>query len=85
MGGLMSMFGMMAFLKASGLGSYDLGEPVVGQAHIYRSAYFGGSGDLFAPFPPEQVGYIKWIAAVAVIGGIVVRFKSYWSITEEDK
>lgn len=79
-GGVLAFAGMFAFCKASNVGQhYD--QPTLGQAHVYRSAYFGGSGDLFAPFPAEQLVALRWIGLALVVGGTLLRIKSYWRIT----
>jgi hypothetical protein len=86
-GGVASFAGGFAFCKAINLAQH-VDPSTVGQAHVYRSAYFGGSGDLFAPFPPEQIATLRWIGLALVVGGTLLRLASYGRITapkEEDQ
>jgi hypothetical protein len=85
-GGVATFAGMLAFCKARGLAQAP--SLRTGEVGIYRSAYFGGSGDLFAPFPADHVHAVMWIGALVAVGGILLRLKSYWRITaprEEDQ
>ena len=85
-GGVLAAMGTLAFCKA--MFTRHQVDPHVGQASAYRSAYFGGSGDLFAPFAAGHVQYMIWIGLVMAIGGSVLRTVSYWSVTasqQEDK
>ena len=77
-GGVASFAGMFAFCKASMQPPMHLSTREVG---IYRSAYFAGSGDLFAPFPVDQITTLRWIGIALVIAGTLLRLKSYWRIT----
>lgn len=77
-GGVLAALGMLAFCKAAF--TNEQGELHPGQADAYRSAYFGGTGDLFAPFPAEQIMTLKWIGLAMAIAGSVIRLASYWRI-----
>lgn len=82
-GGVLASMGTLAFCK--GMFTRNQVEPHVGQAGAYRSAYFGGSGDLFAPFPHSHVTYVVLIGLVMAVGGCALRIMSYWGLNKEDK
>lgn len=83
MGSVLSAMGTFAFCKAA---VYPV-PPADRLAVAYGSNYVEGVGDLFAPFPAEQVHAIMWIGATMVIVGTLLRLKSYWHLTgtQEDK
>lgn len=82
-GGVLAALGTLAFCKAM----FTKGEAEMQpwQASTYRSTYFGGSGDLFAPFPPEHLHYIIWIGLAMAVGGSLLRLASYWRITSPEE
>ena len=84
LGGVLATLGMFAVCKTLGMADYD--APGVGEVIMYSSTYFGHSGDLFAPFPPEHQHGILVAGFAAVVLGTALRFKSYWRVYgNEDK
>ena len=81
LGGVLSAMGMFAFMKAA---VYPA-QPAEQLAVSYSSRYVESTGDLFAPFPASDVHLVMWIGAAMVIGGTLLRLKSYWHLTKEDK
>jgi hypothetical protein len=75
-GGVASCMGTFAFCKAA---VYPA-QPADQQAVSYGSAYVTSTGDLFAPFPAAHVHAIMWMGALLVIGGTLLRLKSYWRV-----
>ena len=81
MGGVLATMGTFAVCKAALYPAPPANELPIS----YGSAYIESTGDLFAPFPASDVKAIVWIGATMVIGGTLLRLKSYWHLTEEDK
>lgn len=79
MGGTLAAMGMFAFCKAAGLADYSTPDRV-GEVTVYSSAYLGGGGDLFAPFPTQHVHVIMLLGATAVLVGCALRIASYWKV-----
>jgi len=79
-GGVLAALGTLTFCKARFTPQLDMDQrPTV----TYSSTYFGGTGDLFAPFPADHVAAIMWIGLALAIGGSLLRCASYWGIASQ--
>lgn len=76
-GGVLALFGTVAFLKANGPQPTATGS-------TFRAVVLAGSGDLFTPFPAEHLAYVKWIGAALALGGMLLRIRSYWYLFEKE-
>lgn len=83
MGGVLASMGTFAFAKATFYSGRAAAQSDT--AVTYSSTYVGGTGDLFAPFPPSQVHALMWIGLLMALGGTLLRIKSYWRIAAPEE
>lgn len=84
-GGVLSVFGMYAYLKAAGFGDWSSrpGKPY--DNRMYENVWIGGTGDLYTPFPLQHVNAIMVIGAVSVVVGCTLRCISYWKVAKSNE